>query len=171
MQKQETRIRINRWIKSNEVKVVGSDGSFLGIMNTQDAIRKAQEEGLDLVEVNSKVYPPLTRIVNFGKFKYEEKKKQAEAKKKQKVSITKELAFRPATELFDIERIIRQAREFLAEKDRVKIVCKFRGREMAFPEIGKEKIQMILEKLADVMTDHTPISAENRNMSVVINPK
>lgn len=170
-QEKEQRIRINKWIKTPTVKVIAEDGLFLGVMNTQDAIKLAQSKGVDLVEVNGKINPPLTQIVEVGKYKYELKKKQSETKKKQKVQDTKEIYCRPTTEEHDLNRQIEQARKFLQEGNKVYFSIKFRGRELAFQYLGEDKLKYVLEKLADVISFNTPISTENRNMGTLISPK
>jgi translation initiation factor IF-3 len=170
-QEKEQRIKTNKWIKAPTVKVIDEEGKFLGVMQTYEAIKLAQSKGVDLVEINGKVNPPLTQIIEVGKYKYEAKKKQAEAKKKQKVQECKELYFRPNTEEHDLNRQIDQARKFLEEGHQVRLVCKFRGRELAFQYLGEEKLKTAIESLADVMSFNTPISTDNKNMGTLISPK
>lgn len=170
MQKQEQKIRANKQIRVPQVKVVNSDGEFLGVMDTYAALKLAQEQGLDLVEINPKIYPPLTKITDFGKYKYLEKKRAGEMKKNQKVEETKELFFHLTTDIGDLERLIKRGREFLQEGDKVRFVIKFRGREMAFQSSGEEKLKRILDDLKDVGSNNMPISFESRNMAVLISP-
>lgn len=167
----EERIRTNKQIRSDKVKVLNAEGEFIGVMETYKAIKLAQEKGLDLVETNGKIYPPLVKIIEVGKYKYEMKQQQKEQKKNQKVQAVKALFFHPNTEEFDINRQVEQAREFLKDGHSVRFTIKFRGREMTFLDIGKAKLEMVLEKLADVASFHTPISTENRNMTTLISPK
>ena len=167
----EERIRTNRYIKSDKVKVLDADGKFIGVMETYKAIKLAQEKGVDLIETNGKIYPPLCIIQELGKYKFDLKKQQKEQKKKQKVQEIKTLALHPSTENHDLNRMIEQARGFLQDGNKVMWIVKFRGRETAFLDIGKAKLEMVLEKLADVISSHTPISTENRNMTTLISPK
>lgn len=169
--KKEFKTRINKYIKSPQVKVVSEDGSFLGVMNTYEALKMAQEKGLDLVEINSKVYPPLVKITDYGKFKYEQKKQQKEEKKKQKIQEIKELAFHINTGDNDLKRQVEQARGFLKDGNKVRFILKIRGREMSFQNLAENKLKWILSELINDISFNTPISTENRNMSTILSPK
>lgn len=165
------RVRINGFIRAQQVQVIGSSGENLGTMDTWRAIALAQSEGLDLIEINPKNVPPICRIADHGKLKYAESKKQKEAKKKQKNLDMKQLEIRPSIEIFDINHKIEKAKEFLIEGHRVKLVCKFRGREMAHREIGSDKLLGMLEQLKDLIGNASSIGLEGKDMSVIIAPK
>ena len=123
--------RINRNIRALEIRLIGPEGEMLGVVQSRDALVKAQEFGLDLVEISPNAAPPVCKIMDFGKFKYEEQKKKKEAKKKQKVIEVKEMKLRPQIDDHDLEIKIRQMKEFLAEGDKVKVSMRLRGREAA----------------------------------------
>lgn len=165
------RVRINSYIRVPQVRVVLADGSTAGIMNTWEALKLAQEQGLDLVEINPKSAPPVCKICDYGKLKYEEKKKQQQQKKNQKTADLKEIDFRPVTEDNDMNHKLENAKQFLAEGHKVKFVVKFRGREMAHKEIGKQKLDWMLEQIKDLISGNSQISLEGKDMSTVVNPK
>jgi translation initiation factor IF-3 len=165
------RVRINGYIRVPQVRVILEDGTSPGIMETWQALKLAQEQSLDLVEINPKSVPPVAKICNYGKMKYEEKKAQQAAKKKQKVSETKELDFRPVTEQHDLEHKLDRAKEFLLDGHRVKFVCKFKGREMAHKQIGQEKLLFLLEQLKEMIAVPGPIGMEGKDMIVIVSPK
>jgi len=128
--------RINRQIRVPEVRLVGVDGEQLGVVETQEALQRAQEAGLDLVEVAAKARPPVCRMMDYGKFRYAKQKKEAEAKKKQHTTQVKELRVRPGTDVHDIARQTKKAQEFLEDGQRVKFTQRFRGREVAHQFLG-----------------------------------
>lgn len=169
MPKPEQRIRVNHYIRTPRVKVIASDGNFIGEMATYEALKLAQNEGLDLIEINGKSFPPTVKIANLGKMKYEQKKKDAEMKKHQKVVQLKELAFHCTTEEHDLQRQVNQAKNFLSEGHKVRFVCKFRGRELAHIEVGQNKLEWIIGELSKIAIS-TPISMEGKNMSSVLSP-
>lgn len=140
-------------------------------MATRDALKLAQDQGLDLIEINPKSAPPVCKIVDYGKYKYEEKKKQSAAKKTQKVVELKEITFRPVTDENDLNHKLESAKEFLADGNKVKFTVKFRGREMAHPEIGRDKLEWVLQQLLDMTANSTPIGMEGKAMSTIVTPK
>jgi translation initiation factor IF-3 len=154
-----------------EVRVVGPDGSNLGVLSTDDALRRAQEGGYDLVEVNPKANPPVCKILDFGKFKYEEKKKQREAKKKQAVVEVKEIKLRPKTDDHDLMVKVRAARKFLEAGNKVKFTCRFRGREITHPEVAYQQFNLILSKLEDLANLEQRPTMEGRAMATIVSPK
>lgn len=164
------RVRINNYIRVPQVRVILSDGSSPGIMATRDAIKLAQDQMLDLVEINPKAIPPVCKIMDYGKFKYEEKKKQAEAKKNQRGQDLKELTFRPATDTNDLNHKVQQAKDFLADGDKVKFTIRFRGREITHPQVGRDKLEWILQQLAGLVTPSSPISLEGKFMTMIVFP-
>lgn len=164
------RIRINHYIRVPQVRVVYEDGTTGGIMATRDALKSAQDLGLDLVEINPKSLPPVCKIMDFGKFKYEEKKKAQVAKKNQVVQELKELNFRPNTDENDLNHKLEQAKGFLIEGNKVKFTVKFRGREITHAELGKQKLEWILQQLQGLITDKPQISLEGKFMSMLVSP-
>lgn len=166
----QNRLRVNHFIRVPQVRVVDSDGNSLGVMNTRDALKLAQDQGLDLIEINPKASPPVCKVMNFGKFKYEEKKRQNEAKKNQKVQELKEITFRPNTDENDLNHKLSQAKEFLTDGNRVKFTIRFRGREIVHPQIGKEKLEWIIEQLNGLITPNPPIFLEGKFMSMQVSP-
>jgi len=164
-------IRINHRIRVPEVRVIGSDGEMLGVLQTHEALRKAQEQGLDLVEVNPKAEPPVCKILDFGKYKYEEKKKTAEAKRKQTVVEIKEIKLRPKTDDHDIAFKIRAARKFLEAGHKVKFTVRFRGREITHPEKAQEQLTTVVAGTEDLANLESRAMMEARTMTVLVAPK
>ena len=159
---------MNYDIRIPQVRVIGSDGEMIGVMPTKEAIRKAQDEGLDLVEISPNVAPPVCKILDFGKFKYEIQKKRQEAKKKQKVIDVKEIQMRPNIDSNDYQVKLRNAKRFLEEGDKVKVVLRFQGREMAYQDINSSvilKMKADLESISKV--DQEP-KLEGRQMIMVL---
>ncbi|OQX19357.1 MAG: translation initiation factor IF-3 [Desulfobulbaceae bacterium A2] len=145
---QEGKFRINEEINYPEVRLVGNDGQQLGIVSSREALRIANDQGLDLIEVAATATPPVCRIINYDKFRYELKKKQQEAKKRQTVVETREIKVRPRTDDHDLEHKVGKIREFLAEKNKVKITMRFRGREITYAESqGLEALRKISASL------------------------
>jgi translation initiation factor IF-3 len=164
-------IRVNHRIRVPEVRVIGADGGMLGVLPTHEALRAALEQGLDLVEVNPKADPPVCKILDFGKYKYEEKKKQAQARRNQSVVEIKEIKLRPKTDDHDIAFKVKAARRFLDAGHKVKFTVRFRGREITHPEKAHEQLDVILKALDDVANIETRPMMEARAMSLVVAPK
>ncbi len=164
------RVRINKYIRVPQIRVVLEDGSNAGVMNTYDALKMAQDQGLDLVEINPKAQPPVCKIMDYGKYKYEEKKKAQLNKKNQQVQELKELTFRPNTDENDLSHKLAQAKGFLAEGDRVKFTIRFRGREIVHANIGKEKLDWILNELSGAIVPNPQINLEGKFMSMIVSP-
>lgn len=162
--------RINRHIRVPQVRLVGADGTQFGVVAIDEALRRAEEAQLDLVEVAPTAQPPVCRILDYGKFKYQQHKKEAEARRKQATTTVKELRLGYRTDVGDLERQIAKAREFLAEGDRVKFALRFRGREMAYQNLGREKLMRVCEALSDVATVEGNPRMEGRLMGVVLAP-
>ena len=144
--------RINDRILAREVRLISDSGEQLGIVQTRDALMRAESEGLDLVEVSPDAKPPVCRLMDYGKFKYKEQKREAEARKKHHESTLKELRIRYRTDTGDLETKLKQARDFLAEGNKVKFSMRFKGREVMYLNLGIEKFNLIAERLADVAT-------------------
>lgn len=152
--------------------MIGSDGSQLGIVSANEAREKANEEGLDLVEVSAAADPPVCRIMNYDKFRYEQKKKQQEAKKKQTIVETKEIKFRPKTEEHDLTFKINHIKKFLAQKNKVKITMRFRGREIVYSQsLGLEAMNKIAQALEEDGNIIQSPKMEGRQMIMFIGPK
>jgi translation initiation factor IF-3 len=167
----QTRIRINWQIRVPQVRVILEDGTSPGILNTREALQMAQTAGLDLVEINPKAIPPVCKILDYGKYKYDEKKKAAAARKSQKQSELKELTFRPNTDEHDLAHKLQLAKEFLGEGNKVKFAIRFRGREITHPQVGKDKLQWLLQQLADLISGTPQVSTEGKIMSMIVSPK
>ncbi len=162
--------RINEFIIAKEVRVILPDGEQAGILQLRDALQKAQELELDLVEVAPQAKPPVCKILDYGKFKYKEQKKEAEAKKNRTENTVKELRLRYRTDSGDLEVKLKHAREFLAEGDKVKFVMRFKGREAMYIELGKQKFDQIVERLADVAVVDERSPAFGRQMHITFAP-
>ncbi len=158
-------------IRSREVRVISSDGEQLGVLAVRDAIAKAEELGLDLVEVAPNAVPPVCRIMDFGKYKYEMSKKANESRKHQTVIAVKEVKFRPRTDDHDIEFKTNNIKRFLGEGDKVKVSIMFRGREMAHPELGRALLEHIVKIVQDIAAVEQMPRMEGRNMFLMLAPK
>lgn len=154
-----------------EVRVIADDGEQLGIMQTRDAVRLAREQGLDLVEVAATAQPPVCRIIDFGKFQYEAKKKANEAKKKQVTISVKEVKFRPGTDDHDYDFKMKHAREWLEDGDKVKATIFFRGREITHRELGAELLQRLEKDLKDYGEVEARPRMEGNQMFFIFAPK
>jgi translation initiation factor IF-3 len=165
-----TKARKNRQIRAREIRVIGEDGSQIGIMSVDEALIIAEERGLDLVEVAPNAKPPVCKVMDYGKYLYEEKKKAQEAKKRQTQIQVKEVKFRPHTDDHDIETKVRHIRRFLDDGDRCKVTVFFRGREMAHKDLGEDILQRIVEMTADVAKVEQASRVEGRTMFLVLAP-
>jgi len=164
-------IRVNHRIRVAEVRVVLDDGTMLGVMPTQEALRKAESRNLDLVEVNPKSNPPVCKILDYGRYKYEEKKRASQAKKKQTVVELKEIKLRPKTDDHDLNVKLRAARRFLEAGNKVKCTCRFRGREITHPERAKMQLDWLIEHMVDIANVEQRPQMEGRTMSLIVAPK
>ena len=143
---------------------------MLGVLDTSEALRLARESGLDLVEVNPKAFPPVCKIMDFGKFKYEEKKRQAEARKRQATVELKEIKLRPKTDDHDLEVKIRHIQRFLGEGDKVKCTVRFRGREITHPEMAERQLRLIVQRLGSTASVEAEPKMEGRTMTLLLAP-
>ncbi len=158
-------------IRAKTVRLIGVDGEQLGIMSLEQALAHAQEEGLDLVEVAPTADPPVCRVMDYGKFKYQQNKKVKEARKKSTSVQIKEVKFRPKTDEHDINTKIGHAKKFLAKGHKLKLTVMFRGRELAHPHLGEEMLNRVSELLAeDALIESAP-SREGRHMSMLMAPR
>ena len=164
-------IRINQRIRVPEIRVIGEAGEMLGILPTHEALRRAQERGLDLVEVNPKADPPVCKILDFGKYKYDEKKKTREAKRKQSVVEIKEIKLRPKTDDHDLQFKTRAAIRFLEAGHKVKFTVRFRGREITHPEKAQEQLDWIIQQCEETANIEVRPVMEQRTMTLLMAPK
>ena len=164
-------MRINEEIHIREVRVTSATGEQLGIMPTREALRLAEEQHLDLVEVAPKAKPPVCRIMDFGKYRYEQQKREKEVRKKQKVITIKEVKLRPNIEQHDFEVKMKNALRFVQEGNKVKVTIMFRGREMSHPELGREVLSRVAEQMKDLVIIERDAKLEGRNMIMILAPK
>jgi len=158
-------------IRVREVRVVSPEGEQLGIMATQDALQLADEQGLDLVEVAPNERPPVCRIMDYGKYKYQRSKRQQQAKKKQKIILVKEIKLRPKTEEHDYQFKTQHVRRFIQDGHKAKVTIVFRGREMAHTELGRRILDRVVTDMEDIATVEQMPKQEGRNMTVVLAPR
>ena len=153
------------------MRVTSATGEQLGVMLTREALHMAEEQHLDLVEVAPKAKPPVCRIMDFGKYRYEQQKREKEAKKKQKVITLKEVKLRPNIEQHDFDVKLKNALRFLEEGNKVKVTIMFRGRELSHPELGREILQRVAAQLKDLVTIERDAKLEGKNMIMILAPK
>ena len=158
-------------IRASEIRLIGADGEQVGIMPVAEALSRAVEAHLDLVEVAPQANPPVCRIMDYGKFKYLQSKKTQEARKKQTVIQVKEVKFRPKIEDHDVAFKVKNIRRFLAQKDKIKVSLIFRGREIAHPQIGVDLLKRVAAELEDIGTVEQAPKIEGRNLTMIIAPK
>ena len=162
--------KANERIKALDVQVIGSDGNNLGVMQLKQAIQQARDEGLDLIEISPNATPPVCKIMDMGKYKYDLQKKANQAKKKQKVVSLKEIKLRPGTEIHDYNFKIKNAKKFISKGDKVKFTVKFKGREMQHVDLGKDLMKRIIEDTKDIGKVETHPKFEGRQMIMIIQP-
>ena len=151
--------------------MIDADGSQLGILQTQDAMRRAEEQGLQLVEVNPKTNPPVCKIMDYGKFKYETAKRERETKKHKKGQELKEVKFRPKTHDHDFDFKVKHARRFLEDNNKVRLLVQFRGREITHPETGRDVLNRVVKEVVDLATVVQMANMEGNRMSMILAPK
>lgn len=164
-------MRVNREIRASKVRVIDQDGEQLGVLTLVDALHRAEETGLDLVEISASADPPVCKIIDFGKYRYQQTKKERESKKSQHQVKVKEVKVKPNTDEHDVQTKLRSAREFIAKGDKVKITCVFRGREMMHPEFGQKVVKRMCTDLADIATPESPTKFFGRALTVVLAPE
>jgi translation initiation factor IF-3 len=163
--------RINTEIASLKVRLVDERGEMIGVVSRNDAIARAMDAGLDLVEVSPNADPPVCKILDFGKFKYEEQKRKNEARKKQKIIEVKEIKLRPGIDDHDYEVKMRSMNKFLEEGDKLKVTMRFRGRELAHQEIGMDVLMRVRNELETLPKVEQHPRMEGRQMTMVLSPK
>lgn len=162
---------INEEIRDREVRVIGADGNQIGVMSSREALKLAEEAELDLVKISPKANPPVCRIVDYGKYRYELTKREKEAKKKQRTIEIKEIRLSPNVEMNDLKTKANMARKFLTKGDKVKVTLRFRGREMAHVGSSKHVLDDFAELLSDVSVIEKPAKLEGRNMTMFLAEK
>lgn len=163
--------RINEEIRAREVRVINSDGDQLGIFSSREALRLAEEKQLDLVEISPAAKPPVCKIMDFGKYKYEQSKREKEARKKQKIICVKEVKLRPNIEDHDFEVKAKNAIRFLKEGDKVKATIIFRGREIVHTQLGQKLLKRLAERVQDISLVERQPKLEGKNMIMILSPK
>jgi translation initiation factor IF-3 len=163
-------LRVNREIRAPEVRVIDEDGTMLGVFPPIDALRMAEAKGLDLIEIAPTAKPPTCKIMDYGKYKYELKKKEHQARKNQTVITIKEVQLRPRTDQHDLDVKMRHARRFLMEGDKVKVNLRFYGREMAHQEVGMDLLKRVVASLQDIALVEVPPKMEGRQLFVLLAP-
>jgi translation initiation factor IF-3 len=164
-------VRVNRQIRISPVRLIGADGQQVGVVPVDEALRAAEENGLDLVEVAPMARPPVVKIMDYGKYRFEQAKAARAAKKKQHVIQVKEVKYRPNISDHDFEFKTRHAREFLEEGNKVKLTLMFRGRQVTHPELGREVLDRVYEEVKDIAKIETASKLEGRNMTMVLAPR
>ena len=162
---------VNEQINAREVLVIDSDGTQLGVLKIDEALEIAQQKKMDLVNVAPGARPPVCRLMDYGKFKYEQSKRDREARKNQKLVVVKETKLRPNIEKHDFDVKVKNSRRFLEAGDKVKVTVMFRGREITHPEIAQRLLKRMAEELADCAAVERVPKLEGRNMIMILNPK
>lgn len=164
-------MKINKQIRALKVRVISQDGEQVGVMTVQEALLKAEGEGLDLVEIAPNAKPPVCKIIDYGKFRYQQTKKEKEGKKAQHQVKVKEIKIKPNIDQHDLDFKLRHAREFLEKGNKVKFTCVFRGRELMFTQQGHLLIASVCSHLKDVAMEESPAKLMGKNLSVVLAPQ
>ena len=164
------KLRINREIRVTPIRVIGPESEQLGILATPDALRKAEELGYDLVEVSPTAQPPVCKIMDFGKYKYEQDQRRKESRRKASNVVIKEMKFRPKIDEHDYDTKMKHVERFLEEGSKVKLTIMFRGREMAHPELGRRILERVAERVAEIAIIESAPKQDGRNMTMVLNP-
>jgi len=164
-------LRINNRIRVPEIRVIRDDGEQLGVLPTHEALRLAEERGLDLVEISPRAFPPVCKIMDYGKYKYEQSKKKQQARKHASTVETKEIKFRPKTEGHDMDFKVKHVRRFLEGGNKVRLAVVFRGREITHPQTGMNVLNRVVEATADISAVEVTPNMEGRRMVMIIAPK
>ena len=162
---------INEQIRDREVRLIGEDGEQLGIMSSREAMKLAAEANLDLVKIAPTAKPPVCKIIDYGKYKYEQTRKEKEAKKKQKIFEIKEIRITPNIEQHDFEFKLKNAQKFIEDGNKVKITVRFRGREMNYLKLGEQVLNKFIEELAEISTVEKKPLLEGKNMFIILAKK
>lgn len=168
--KEKDGLRVNRDIRAPQIRVIDEEGAMLGVMTVPEALRLAEDRGLDLLEIAPTATPPTCKIMDYGKWKYENKKKQTAARKKQVIVQIKEIQLRPRTDQHDLDTKMRHSREFLLEGDKVKVSMRFMGREMAHQEQGYKLMSRVIATLSDIAVAESNPKMEGKQMFLLLAP-
>jgi translation initiation factor IF-3 len=163
-------LKINKQIRSPKVRVIGSDGNQLGILGITEAIQMAENEGLDLVEIAPTAVPPVCKIIDYGKFRYQQTKKEKESKKAQHQSKLKEIKVKPNIDEHDFQVKLKKARSFIEDGDKVRVTCVFRGREILRAEYGQGIVSRFCEGMQDIASAESPAKMFGKSLSLVLAP-
>ena len=163
-------LRVNEWIRAREILLIGENGERVGVVPVRQAIQMARDRNLDLVEVAPTAIPPVCRILDYGRYKFEQAKKEREARKTRKASLLREVRLRPRIDNHDLESKTRLVERLLAEGDKVKVTGFFRGREITRPELGKRILQQVLTNLKDKAVVDQPLVVEEKSLSLFFSP-
>ena len=162
---------LNEDIRDKEIRLIGSDGEQLGIVSSEEGLRIADEQGLDLVKISPQANPPVCKLMNYGKFRFEQSKREKEARKNQHVVEVKEIRMSPGIDIGDFNTKLKNAQKFIADGNRVKVSVRFRGREMAHTDIGKALLDKFAEQCAETANLDKGAKLEGRMMSIFLSPK
>jgi translation initiation factor IF-3 len=166
----DTGPRVNDRIRALEVRLIGADGENRGVVSPEQALELAEDTGLDLVEISPNASPPVCKIMDYGKFKYEQQKRESDARKKQKTIDIKEVKFRPNTDIHDYDVKMRNVTRFLESGDKVKVTLRFRGREMAHLNLGRELLERVADDIKEIGKVENMPKMEGRQMVMMIGP-
>ena len=170
-QHNEDEIRINENITAKQVRLIDANNENRGIVSIREALALAEEEDLDLIEISPQANPPVCKILDFGKFRYEQQKRKSEAKKNQKVVEIKELKLRPMIDTHDYEVKVKQAKKFLEQGNKVKFTMRFKGRELSANDMGKQVLSKLIEDLEDYAKVDSEMKLEGRQMTMILSPQ
>lgn len=163
-------MRVNRQIRAPKVRLIDKNGQQVGVLGIQEALAMAEADKLDLVEISPNAEPPVCKVIDYGKFRYQQTKKERESKKSQHQVKVKEVKVKPNTDDHDLQVKLRKAREFILEGNKVRLTCMFRGRELAHPEVGKKVLQKMIDELIDISTAEAFPKQIGRILSVTLSP-
>ncbi len=164
-------MKINKEIRSEKVRLIGKDGAQLGIMPSREALLLAEKEGLDLIEIAPKAKPPVCKIIDYGKFRYYQTKKEKEGRKTQHQVKVKEIKFKPNIDVHDFQTKLKRGREFIEKGNKVRVTCTFRGREMLHIDLGAKVIKKFCLELEDIASPEFPVKRLGRTITTVLAPK
>lgn len=167
----EPMVRANNQIKAETVRVIGSDGEMIGVLSTREAVNIARNEGLDLIEISPQAKPPVCKVMDYGKFKYEQSKKQNQAKKNQVKIEIKEIKLRPNIEINDYNTKLKHIKQFIEKGNKVKVTIRFRGREMSHNELGMKLLQRVIADTAELAKVDNKPKMEGRQMGMLLSPE
>lgn len=170
-QRSDDEVRINEKITAKQVRLIDAENENRGIVSIKEALALAEEEGLDLIEISPQANPPVCKILDFGKYRYEQQKRKAEAKKNQKVIEIKELKLRPMIDTHDYEVKVKQAKKFLEQGNKVKFTMRFKGRELSANDMGKQVLTKLVEDLENISKVDSEMKLEGRQMTMILSPQ